>query len=73
MFLRWYKCTKKHTANRVNSWRLISVSIASVGVATSDLMFMTKCLVSDVFAHEFDVELLRLQQYIHQSIKYYVL
>ena len=28
MFLHWYKYTKKHTANKVNSWRLIISAVS---------------------------------------------
>ena len=45
-------------------------SVANIDVTTSDLMFLTKSLISDVFAHKFDVELLRLQQY---SLKHKIL
>ena len=47
-------------------------SVASIDVTTSDLMFLTKCLMSDVFAHKFDVSYFGCNN-IHQSIKYYVL
>ena len=42
--------------------KILRTSVTSVDV-TSDLMFLTLCLMSDVFAHKLDVELLRLQQY----------